>query len=152
MKMAKASEADMKMALELSSMLEGFERGHFPEEDGEFRDFDESKMDHRSEALEMIFNKVRAGSLFRVAFGMSVLLDPKNEAIDHSLDYLEHHPKVKAHDELVAALRSLDEVVDDAPEANCSCHVAPPCSDCVENSSLREAKALVRAVLAKEGV
>jgi hypothetical protein len=39
MKMAKASEADLKMALDLSVMLEGFERGHFPvHADGDLAD------------------------------------------------------------------------------------------------------------------
>lgn len=30
----------------------------------------------------------------------------------------------------------LDEVY--VPESNCSCHIAPPCNDCVENAGLRE--------------
>lgn len=30
----------------------------------------------------------------------------------------------------------LEEVY--VPESNCSCHIAPPCNDCVENAGLRE--------------
>lgn len=107
MKMAKASEADLKMAIELAQMLEGFERGHFPlpENAEEAEDFDCDDHVDCVEAMHLILDILQRGSLFRVVFGMSVLLDPKNEAIDHSLDYLEHHPKVRMHDELVAAAR-----------------------------------------------
>lgn len=109
MKMAKASEADLKMALELVGMLEGFERGHFPvgEADEEYEAFYDDNPEHCLRAMEMILYKLQLGSLSRVVFGMSVLLDPKNEAVDPACDYLEHHPKVRMHDELVAALRGL---------------------------------------------
>lgn len=35
---------------------------------------------------------------------------------------------------------TLEEVADNTyvPEANCSCHISPPCSDCVENGAIRE--------------
>lgn len=108
MKMAKASEADLRMALDLCQMLEGFERGHFPPgDDGEADDFCIDLGSHCQSAMDKILEKLKEGSLFRVVFGMTVLLNPKNEAIDHSLDYLEHHPKVRMHDELVEALRKV---------------------------------------------
>lgn len=109
MKMAKASEADLKMAIELGQMLEGFERGYFPsDEDAELSDtFNRNDEFECARAMEMILDKLRDGSLFRVVFGMSVLLDPKNEAVDPDCDYLEHHPKVRMHDELVEALRAV---------------------------------------------
>lgn len=34
-----------------------------------------------------------------------------------------------------------------APEASCSCHISPPCSDCVEYSSIRSTQDLIRAAL-----
>lgn len=109
MKMAKASEADLKMALELASMLEGFEQGYFPgnDDDEGAELFNDGSPDDCLRAMEMILYKLQLGSLSRVVFGMSVLLDPKNEAVDPDCDYLEHHPKVRMHDELVEALRSL---------------------------------------------
>lgn len=109
MKMAKASEADLKMALELASMLEGFERGHFPvDEDAEdYEPFYDDNPEHCLRAMEMILYKLQLGSLSRVVFGMSVLLDPKNEAVDPACDYLENHPKVRMHNELVEALRAV---------------------------------------------
>ena len=35
-------------------------------------------------------------------------------------------------------LRDLLEMTPEPPEKNCSCHLAPPCSDCVDWSGLRE--------------
>jgi len=34
-----------------------------------------------------------------------------------------------------------------APEAGCSCHVIPPCRDCVEYGSIRETQSVIRAAL-----
>lgn len=30
------------------------------------------------------------------------------------------------------------EYVEEPPEKNCSCHLAPPCNDCVDHSAVRE--------------
>ena len=35
----------------------------------------------------------------------------------------------------------LEELLGDPPSANCSCHISPPCNDCVEWAAIREAKA-----------
>ena len=109
MKMAKASESDLKMALDLTQALDAFERGYFPYTDDmdNTEDFDRDNLDHCWRAMDMILDKLGEGSLSRVVFGMSVLLNPKNEAIDHSLDYLEHHPKVRMHGELIEMLHML---------------------------------------------
>ena len=53
--------------------------------------------------------------------------------------------------EEVPRLREALEVMLDAtiaPDANCSCHIAPPCSDCVEFSMIREAREQAKAALA----
>ena len=34
----------------------------------------------------------------------------------------------------------LEELLGDPPDANCSCHISPPCNDCVEWAAIREAK------------
>ena len=39
-----------------------------------------------------------------------------------------------------------------APEGSCSCHISPPCNDCVEYSSIREAIAAGRAALEARGL
>ena len=55
----------------------------------------------------------------------------------------------KQRDELLSALSIFMEVVDRPPKANCSCHLYPPCNDCVENFGLREAFSFADAAIAK---
>ena len=119
MKMAKASERDLEMANDLAGMLESFERGYFPllkdnddsDEPQESRFFDRDDGRHCVEAMEMILDALRRGSLFRVTFGMLLLLDPRNEVVDPALSHIEHHPEAKwareQRGELVEALRAV---------------------------------------------
>ena len=51
------------------------------------------------------------------------------------------------NDRATEALRQLLDVIEYPPERNCSCHLFPPCNDCVEYSGLREAIADAEAVL-----
>ena len=94
MKMAKASEADIDMALKLSTALESLERyGYMPEGvDGDER-FDADNPDDCKRALAHILSLVRSASLFRVTFGMAVVLDLANEIVDPASDTLALHPK-----------------------------------------------------------
>lgn len=48
-------------------------------------------------------------------------------------------------------LQSLKELIANTycPETNCSCHISPPCSDCVEWAGIREILANARAAVAK---
>lgn len=45
---------------------------------------------------------------------------------------------------------ALSECVDNmyAPDRNCSCHISPPCSDCVDHSGTREALEDAHAAIA----
>ena len=52
-------------------------------------------------------------------------------------------------DEILSALTDLLDVIEEPPERNCSCHISPPCSDCVDNSGLRDALKGARAAIAK---
>lgn len=52
---------------------------------------------------------------------------------------------------LRVALEDLIDAVEPPPEPNCSCHISPPCHDCVDHSELREFLATARAALTKEG-
>jgi hypothetical protein len=106
MKMAKASIADLDMAIELSHALESLERYQlFPDAlqpDGdELRSFDIDNHEHCKQALNYIFELVHSASLFRVTFGMTVMLDPANKLVDPNADTLEHHP------DTIAALKEL---------------------------------------------
>lgn len=55
-------------------------------------------------------------------------------------------------DDVLEALRDLLENVSGiVPDKNCSCHMAPPCNDCVEWGALRESIALANYTFAKAG-
>lgn len=117
MKMAKASQADLEAAMDIVRILESLDRGLMPSElaededdDGQYFDTDDSG--DCKKAINLLLDAADKGSIGRVVYGMYLLLDPKNEAIDPDLDYIEHHPKriagekaIKQLDDLVAALR-----------------------------------------------
>lgn len=95
MKMAKASDADMEMAIELCAAMEAIERQSFPEgaEDNDSPDdFNIHDDEHCGRALRKIHEILRNGSIGRVIWGMGVLLDPDNEMVDPTARTLEHHP------------------------------------------------------------
>lgn len=51
----------------------------------------------------------------------------------------------------LAALEFLEEqtlAFDDIPAANCSCHLSPPCGDCVDYGGIREALAAAKEAIA----
>lgn len=89
-----------------------------------------------------------------------------DEEHDPLSDCLEHYTKLqKEYDALKIKLehadtriRRLETCVEDflelteVPDANCSCHLAPPCGDCVEYGSIREVRALANALLKERGV
>lgn len=95
MKMAKASEEDIGMTLELLRSLEDLEKGYLPsglsgDEELPARYYEEEDGDH---VVQHLLSILRKGSAFRVAFGMAVMLDPRNEVVDPDADCLEMHPK-----------------------------------------------------------
>ena len=50
---------------------------------------------------------------------------------------------------LIAALELMLEAIPEPPEANCSCHISPPCNDCVDYAGEREAFDFARSALEK---
>lgn len=52
-------------------------------------------------------------------------------------------------DELLAALELMLERISEPPEANCSCHLSPPCADCMDFGGEREAFDEARAAIAR---
>ena len=114
--MAKASEADISMAMDLANVMDDIERGYFP---AKFSDDEEEGIEwidtHDREQYEKLIDGLKLllkkGSISRVIWGMAVVCDPDNEAIDPDADTIEHHPKrlqlEKQRDELLAALESL---------------------------------------------
>ena len=58
--------------------------------------------------------------------------------------------KATTHEaELLRALEQLLENTEIPPDRNCSCHISPPCGDCVDFSSIRGAIEDAKAAIAK---
>ena len=100
MKMAKASEADMSMAIEMAQALDALTNRWTPmmpeaidqggEEENERFDIDDETQCRR--VVEYLLELADRASLFRVVFGMAVLLDPQNEIVDPAADHLSLRP------------------------------------------------------------
>lgn len=96
MKLARASETDIEMALKLSNWLDSIEDGRMPDDltDGEEIEWIDTD---DTEQYEKLFHGLRRllnqGSLFRITFGMAVVCDPVNKLLDTDADCIEHHPE-----------------------------------------------------------
>lgn len=103
--MARASEQDLEAALTVSRIIEELEKGYMPGDDNaeETEFFDQDDPAHCKRALDAILIAARQGSIFRVAFGMAVVLDPRNKVLDPDADTLELHPDLVRKGALVAA-------------------------------------------------
>jgi hypothetical protein len=101
MKMAKASEADLSMAMDLVNVLDDIERGFFPtklqsDEDAESERVEWIDTNDRQQYERLFFglkHLLNKGSISRVIFGMVVVCDPANKCIDPNADTIEHHPE-----------------------------------------------------------
>ena len=116
MKMAKANENDLNAALEMCRALEALEGGYLPAEmtaddDGVAYYADE----HAEKVVEHLVAISKRASLFRVCFGMTVLLDPQNKLVDPEASTLEAHPKfsriAEQRYELLAALKGIQDMI-----------------------------------------
>lgn len=109
MKMARASERDLEAALAVSRILEDLEEGYMPgpddAEDIEFFDRDDPEQCRR--ALDAILRAAQQGGIFRVTFGMTVVLDPRNKLLDPDADTLELSPEHVRNAEDAARYRLL---------------------------------------------
>jgi hypothetical protein len=105
MKMAKASEADLRMAMELCNALEALNSrwgGAMPEkiakpqgeDENEYFSLDDEKQCRR--VCEYLIELTRQASLSRVIWGAVVMLDPRNKLVDPAADTIEHHPDMVA--------------------------------------------------------
>lgn len=98
MKMARASETDLKVALDVSRIIEDLECGYLPpeSEDADQDYFNEDNAEHCQRAIKAILRAAERGSIFRVTFGMAVILDPRNEILNPNADTLDLHPRIAA--------------------------------------------------------
>lgn len=103
MKMAKATEADLDMAMELCNVVDGL-GNHWPTlPDALCPDSEESNDRFYREddaqcglVLRHLLDVADRGSLMRVIWGCSVMLHPANKCVDPSADTIEHHPDAVA--------------------------------------------------------
>jgi hypothetical protein len=104
MKMAKANEADLDAAMTLCSALESLsgwgpcvpaavEKVSGPN-GGE--PFDRDDREQCVRVLGHLLDVADKGSIGRVVWGCSVMLDPRNKCVDPDSDVIEHHPQAKA--------------------------------------------------------
>ncbi|WP_277080781.1 hypothetical protein [Thauera propionica] len=111
MKMAKATAIDIDVAMDIANIVGALENRYRPalvfgDDDEElFLDMD-SAADLRA-VVEKVRELALRGSLFRVVWGMAVLLDPSNEVVDPDADHLEIHPKISAMEADAARYRLL---------------------------------------------
>lgn len=54
---------------------------------------------------------------------------------------------IKNRKHMLVAVNNLIDMID-VPEPNCSCHICPPCSDCVEYGGLRDVIETARGAIA----
>src|SRR5690606_2612928 len=107
MRLATPNENDIKGALEVARILGDLRSGWFPSNDAdEDIEFDIDNDDDCRKALGMLIDIENKCSLMRAAMTTMVLCDPKNKVIDHSIDYVDHHPEIKAAVELKAKIDS----------------------------------------------
>lgn len=115
MKMAKANQHDLDMAMELMHALDALDDGCMPKEIsqddewGERERFDINEREHCRRVVEYLLELNGKASLMRVVGGMVVLLDPANLIVDPNASVLEHHPEV------LAGLRALQLRSDASP-------------------------------------
>lgn len=117
MKMAKATEADIKIALRVLKIIEGAELAIHParatdDEDTEPLTFDQDDPEHIRAFYDEIMGsfRERVSALGRVVWGMSTILD--NDILDPAVDHLELHPRFKNEDLLKAAQEALAAIHD----------------------------------------
>lgn len=112
MKMAKASETDLRIAMDLSGALDALS-GIYPtvpktlaqQGDDESPElFDREDPDQCRRVLGNLLDLAEQASLSRVVFGCAVMLDPKNRCVNPDADVLELHPDAAAGIEALQAI------------------------------------------------
>lgn len=99
MNIAKASELDINMAIDLCGILESVEKGFMPvsatkngnDEDAEF---DRDNPDDCRAMLNLIIDTLRAGSIGRVIWGMAALVNSESKLLDPDADIIKPHPSL----------------------------------------------------------
>lgn len=105
MTMSKASEEDLCMAIDLAGALDALTDtwcARMPDEvarlegDDSIEPFDRYDDEQCGRVLRHLLYTANRGSLFRVVFGMAVVLNPSNSCVNHEADTIERHPDAVA--------------------------------------------------------
>ncbi len=68
---------------------------------------------------------------------------------DENIEFKEQLATVTAQrNSLEGALKLMLERIQEPPDSNCSCHISPPCNDCVDFGGEREAFEVAKEALA----
>ncbi len=118
MKMAKATEEDMKAALLLLGILDDVESGKFPRRTGiennytDPHDFNEYDPDDLRAFYDRVMTclKMRPSGISRVIWGFQTILD--NNVLDPDQTSLQLHPRLNSDDLLKAAKEALAAIHD----------------------------------------
>lgn len=119
-KMAKASQKDIDGAIELYQFLEAMRDGRPAADAVEEFDYEGygDLIERGADDAEFLLRAHERGGLFRVAWGLQVLLDPANEVVDPNLPHLELHPKhEQAAREREELNKAKNELIDDRDAA-----------------------------------
>jgi len=141
--MAKASEADLQMAMDVANVLDDIERGHFPtnlqsDEDAESEQVEWIDTADRQQYERLIFGLqklLNKGSISRVIWGMAVVCDPSNECIDPGADTIEHHPKRQQLEKQVEGL--INKLSDHQRQASIGKAIERACEELPEGFDIR---------------
>lgn len=112
-KMALASNEDMEVAYDLLGLADSIERDYYPSEDTDedaptFLDIDDPEHLRRVyDRLKAIIDRRGTGALHRVVGGFSCFLNPDNELIDQTKDFVDFHPSIIAGREAVGRLAQI---------------------------------------------
>ncbi|MEC4749882.1 hypothetical protein [Methylomicrobium sp. Wu6] len=99
MNIAKASERDINMAIDLCGILDSIERGFMPvaateNGDNEDTEFDRDNPDDCRVALNLIIDTLQVGCIGRVIWGMAALVNPESKLLDPGADIIKLHPSL----------------------------------------------------------
>ena len=88
-------------------------------------------------------NGGNAGYLREVAEQQAERIKELKTEFDGCSELLDNAERIMEQQSAALKLASLAlsegvEYVEEPPEKNCTCHLAPPCNDCVEHSAVRE--------------
>lgn len=143
MKMAKASMADLDMAMTLANYCDAISRGHMPDdlsEDEEMIEWlDSSDRERYARLLHGLQELLDKGSISRVIWGMVTICDRRNKCLDPDADTLEIHPvhtkTAEQRDELLEALQNMLHVMEQHEQlSGCDCSIGDAARVAIANA------------------